>query len=342
MKERDKRYQLELKDITHRYDGRIVLTVEHLQIERGKIYALVGPNGAGKTTLLHIMSLILRPDRGRIFFEGERIGQDESQRTHARRSMTVVLQNPYLFNSTVRANIEYGLKARGVERVRRQKLIRDALEQVGLKGFESRKARKLSGGEAQLVGLARGLVLKPSVLFLDEITANLDVKHVSQLEQVIMGINRDRGTTIVMTTHILSQASRLAHQVFSLFDGRIVPSGMYNLFEGQFRHDGQEQYFDTGRAQIHVSRDIRENERGYISINPEDIIVAKERLQSSARNVFAGKISKIIEENGLVQLEVQAEETFRVQITRLSFHEMGLTLGSQVFVIFKASSVHVL
>jgi molybdopterin-binding protein len=83
-------------------------------------------------------------------------------------------------------------------------------------------------------------------------------------------------------------------------------------------------------------------ERGYISINPEDIIVAKKRLQSSARNVFAGKISKIIEENGLVQLEVQAEENFRVQITRLSFHEMGLTLGSQVFVVFKASSVHVL
>jgi molybdopterin-binding protein len=83
-------------------------------------------------------------------------------------------------------------------------------------------------------------------------------------------------------------------------------------------------------------------ERGYISINPEDILVAKERLHSSARNAFSGKITKIIEENGLVQLEVESEETFRVQITRLSFHEMGLTLGSQVFVIFKASSVHVL
>ena len=342
MGERNKSCQLELKDITHRYDGKIVLTVDHLPIERGKIYALVGPNGAGKTTLLHVMSLILRPDRGHIFFEGERIGQDESQRTRARRSMTVVLQNPYLFDSTVRANIEYGLKARGVERRQREGLIREALEHVGLKGFEGRKARRLSGGEAQLVGLARGLVLGPSVLFLDEITANLDVKHVSQLEQVIMGINRDRGTTIVMTTHILSQASRLAHQVFSLFDGRIVPSGMYNLFEGEFRHDGRERYLDTGSAQIHVARDIGEMERGYISINPEDIIVAKERLHSSARNAFSGKITKIIEQDGSVQLEVQSEETFRVQITRVSFHEMGLTLGSRVFVIFKASSVHVL
>jgi molybdopterin-binding protein len=342
MAERDKSYQLELKGITHRYDGKIVLTVDHLSVERGKIYAVVGPNGAGKTTLLHIMSLILRPDRGHIFFEGKRVGHDVSQRTRARRSMTVVLQNPYLFNSTVRANIEYGLKARGVEIRERERLIREALEEVGLKGFESRKARRLSGGEAQLVGLARGLVLKPSVLFLDEITANLDVKHVSQLEQVIMGINRDRGTTIVMTTHILHQASRLAHHVFSLFDGRIVPSGMYNLFEGEFWNNGKELYFDTGSAQIHVARDIGEMGKGYISINPEDIIIAKERLRSSARNVFKGKITKIIEQDGSVQLEVQSEETFRVQITRLSFHEMGLTLGSRVFVVFKASSVHVL
>ena len=91
-----------------------------------------------------------------------------------------------------------------------------------------------------------------------------------------------------------------------------------------------------------MALDIGEMGKGYISINPEDIIIAKERLQSSARNVFRGKITKIIEQNGLVQLEVQAEENFRVQITRLSFHEMGLTLGSEVFVIFKASSVHVL
>jgi molybdopterin-binding protein len=256
--------------------------------------------------------------------------------------MTVVLQNPYLFNSTVRANIEYGLKARGVERRKRERLIQEALEQVGLKGFESRKARKLSGGEAQLVGLARGLVLKPAVLFLDEITANLDVKHVSQLEQVIEEINRERETTIVMTTHILPQAYRLADRVFSLFEGRIVPSGMFNLFKGEFRHDGKELVFDTGRIRIHVAREIENMEKGYISINPEDIIVSSERLSSSARNVFPGKITKIIEQNGTVHLEVKAKETFRAQITKLSFHEMGLTLGTEVFLIFKASSVHVL
>ena len=342
MGESDKTYQIELRDIVHRYEARTVLTVDHLPIEKGKIYALVGPNGAGKTTLLHIMSLILRPDRGKIFFEGERIGQDESKRIRARRSMTVVLQNPYLFNSTVRANIEYGLKVRGVEKRERERLVGEALEQVGLSDLAKRRARQLSGGEAQLVALARGLVLKPSILFLDEIMANLDIKHVSQLEHVIKEINHDKGNTIVMTTHILHQAYGLADTVYSLFEGRIVPSGMYNLFTGEFRHDGRELLFDTGRIRIHVAQEIGGMDKGYISINPEDIIVSKKRLHSSARNTFPGKITKIIEQDGSVHLEVHAEETFRVQITKLSFHEMGLTIGIQVFLVFKASSVHVL
>jgi molybdopterin-binding protein len=216
------------------------------------------------------------------------------------------------------------------------------LELVDLSGFARRRARHLSGGEAQLVALARGLVLRPSILFLDEITANLDVKHVRRLEQVIKEINRDLGTTIVMTTHILPQAYRLADRVLSIFEGRIVPSGMYNLFTGQFRHDGKELIFDTGRIRIHVAQEIEKMDKGYISVNPEDIIVSKERLFSSARNVFQGKITKIIEQNGTVHLEVEAKETFRVQITNLSFHEMGLTLGTKLFLIFKASSVHVL
>jgi molybdopterin-binding protein len=342
MGEADTTYQLELKGVIHRYEGRTVLAVDHLPIEKGRVYALVGPNGAGKTTLLHIMSLILRPDQGEVFFEGAQVGRVESERIHARRSTTVVLQNPYLFNTTVKANVEYGLKARGVEKRERERRVGEALDLVDLSGFASRRARQLSGGEAQLVALARGLVLKPSILFLDEITANLDVKHVGQLERVIGDINRGRGTTIVMTTHILPQAYRLADRVLSLFEGRIVPSGMYNLFRGEFRYDGKELVFDTERIRIHVAQEIERMDKGYISINPEDIIVSKERLFSSARNVFQGKITKIIEQNGTVHLEVEAKETFRVQITKLSFHEMGLTLGTKVFLIFKASSVHVL
>ena len=342
MKTGDTIYQLELKNVIHRYEERTVVNIGHLPIEKGMVYALVGPNGSGKTTLLHIMSLILRPDQGELFFEGTRIGHNESERVRARHSMTVVFQNPYLFNTTVKANVEYGLKARGVEKRERERRVEEALELVDLSGFANRRARHLSGGEAQLVALARGMVLKPSILFLDEITANLDVKHVRQLERVIEDINRVQGTTMVMTTHILPQAYRLADRVLSLFEGRIVPSGMYNLFTGTFRHDGNDLVFDTGRIQIHVAQKIQKLDKRYVSVNPEDIIISKERLVSSARNVFLGKINQIIEQDGVVHVEIEAKEAFRVQITKLSFHEMGLTLGSRVFLIFKASSVHVL
>ena len=342
MGKRNNGYQLELREIIHRYDGKTVLSIDHLPIQKGNIYGLVGPNGSGKTTLLHIMSLILQPDQGEIAFKGTPIGQDESARIRARREMTVVLQNPYLFNATVRANVEYGLRARGMDKKGQGRRMEEALELVGLSGFSGRKARQLSGGEAQLVALARGLVLNPSMIFLDEITANLDVEHASQMERVIAEINRQRGTTIVMTTHILPQAYRLADRVFSLFNGRIVPSGMFNLFRGTFRRQKNELFLDTGSIRIHVAEDAKKTGQGYVSINPEDIIVSKERLRSSARNAFPGNITKIIQQDGSVHLEVVAQETFRVHITRLSFYEMGLTLGSRVFLIFKASSVHVL
>lgn len=338
----DKTCQLELLDIIHRYDARTVLSVDRLQIEKGTIYALVGPNGSGKTTLLHIMSLILQPEQGEIFYEGKKIEQDESRQKQYRQRMTVVTQNPYMFNSSVRANVEYGLRARGIDKKERERLVNDALALTGLSGFAQRKAQRLSGGETQLVALARGIVLKPSILFLDEITANLDVKHVSRILDIIRDINRSRETTIIMTTHILSQAYGLADQVFSLFEGRIVRSGMYNLFTGKFKKEGQETFFDTGKTMIHVTQEAGERGREHVSVNPEDIIVSREELHSSARNTFPGKITTIIEQAGAVHLEVDAGEVFRAQITKASYHEMGLTLGTQVFLIFKASSVHVL
>jgi molybdopterin-binding protein len=338
----EKQCHLELRNIVHRYDTKTVVSIDNLQIENGEIYSLVGPNGSGKTTLLHIMSLIMPPIQGELLYNGKPVPHDESGRIHTRRRMTVVTQSPFMFSTTVKANIEYGLKAHGIAKAEREKRVNDVLELTGLTDFAHRKARQLSGGETQLVAMARGIVLNPSILFLDEITANLDVKHIQRLESIIKDINQDRGTTIVMTTHVLSQAYALADKVLSLFDGRIVQSGMYNLFKGAFTHEGQEVLFDTGRLRIHVARENTARNRGHISINPEDIIVSMKQLHSSARNVFSGKITKIIEQGGCVHLEVDAGEAFRVQITGSSFHEMGLTLGTRVFLIFKASSVHVL
>ncbi len=334
--------QLELRNVIHRYNGKMVLDIQHLSIEKGRIYVLVGPNGSGKTTLLSIMNLLIRPTRGQFFFEGKPIQYENNSRLEIQRSMAMILQTPYLFNTTVEGNIAYGLRARGISKKNRDAIIEDGLQQVGLRGYAKRRARELSGGEAQLVAIARALVINPKILFLDEPTANVDLGHIRQLEEIISTINGDRGTTIVLTTHDLSQAYRLAHHVFPLFEGRLVPSTMHNLFHGDIKTSPDGPYFDTGKIRIWIPQEFSYLGSHHISINPEEIIVSMEPFASSARNRFEGIITQVIDQMGRVDLVVNAGETLRVQITDYSFRRLGLNVGSRIYLTFKATSVHLL
>ena len=137
-----------------------------------------------------------------------------------RRTVTTVSQRPILLNRTVRANVEFGLRLRG--RRDRDGEVRAALEKVGLAALEGQAARTLSGGEAQRVALARAMVIRPDVLLLDEPTANLDPYNVAVIEEAVRRLNAERGTTVVLVTHNVFQARRLAHRVAFILDGKIV------------------------------------------------------------------------------------------------------------------------
>jgi len=333
---------LELRDITHIYNRTEVLGISALSIEKGEIYAIVGPNGSGKTTLLSIMSLGLRPSHGKIYFEGHPIRYDTKSLMAVRRSVTMVLQTPYLFNTSVAKNVAYGLRARGVPKKDLDKRVMEALEWVGLDGFGKRKARELSGGETQLVALARALVLNPALLFLDEPTANVDARHVHLFEGIISRINKERGTTVVMTTHNLSQAYRLTERVFSLFEGSLVTSSMHNLFSGKVLLTEEGPCFDTGAIRIWIPPGSESVEATHVTINPENIIASGEPFASSARNQFQGIITEIIDQGGRILLKVRSQEIFGLQITHHSLRNMRLTVGSRVYLTFKASSVQLL
>lgn len=185
---------------------RILSDIE-LKLGAGRT-ALIGPNGAGKSTLLRLMHGLLRPDTGSVIWP---------------RPLTqaMVFQRPILLRTTVLANIEFGLKLRGVPaRERRQRAL-SALERVGLTHLAQRQGRRLSGGEQQRIALARVWALEPQVLFLDEPTASLDPLSHHEVERIIGEIAAS-GTKIVMATHNLGQAHRIAEEVLYLEAGRLL------------------------------------------------------------------------------------------------------------------------
>jgi tungstate transport system ATP-binding protein len=329
-----------VRNLKKAYNNKIVLDVNNLNFQEGKIYAIVGPNGSGKTTLLNILNLLEKPDEGQIFFYDQEItNKSNSDTLDIRRRMTLVNQDPFLLHSTVYDNIAYGLKIRSIPSKVQKSRIRSALNIVGLSGFKDRKANQLSGGEAQRVVIARALVIEPEVLFLDEPTANIDQKHLDVVERIIKKIKKEIRTTVIFTTHDLSQAYRLADEVISLLDGKIIKQVPENLLRGEIieEEDGLKWFKIMGNIKFAiVSEKVGP---AYISIDPRDIILSYEQFQSSARNSFLGKITKIVEQNHLVKLEIDIGIPSVVVITRESFFKMNLNLGSKVYLTFKASAV---
>jgi tungstate transport system ATP-binding protein len=217
-----------LQNVTKSYEGRCVLEVENLSIHHGEIFAVVGPSGAGKSTLLRLLNFLEPPTHGRIRFLDIEFSAGQPMPLAYRRRVTTVFQRPILLNRSVWANVSYGLGLHG-KRDQTDR-IEQALEQVGLRDFTRQRARTLSGGEAQRVALARAIVLQPDVLLLDEPTANLDPYNVGLIEEIVQQLNQERGTTLVLVTHNVFQARRLAHRVALLLEGRIVETADVESF----------------------------------------------------------------------------------------------------------------
>jgi tungstate transport system ATP-binding protein len=328
----------ELRAITKSYNNTPVLEIPHLVIKKGGVYGIMGPNGAGKSTLLSILAFLIPPTSGKLSWEGTDV--NTLHQGALRRKVTLIHQNPYLFDTTVRRNIVYGLKGRGIPKDKREETVEECLTLVGLPGFEERRARELSGGEAQRVAIARALALDPQVLLLDEPTANVDRHGVEQLETILKGLNKRHGITIIVATHDATQVHRLADEVLYLFDGRMAKSPMENLLQGRIaKKEGDLFLFDTGRIQIAIP--AQRDPVSRIAIPPEDIVLSHQPLTTSARNSFAGTISQVTDQGDLVSLIVDIGEKLGVRITKRSFQEMALSLGSPVYVTFKSSGIKV-
>lgn len=207
-----------LEAVTRSHGGHEVLRIDRLEVRSGEVVGLVGPTGAGKSTLLRLLAAVEPPTAGALAFHGQPFGVPELP-LDVRRRITLVFQRPLLLAGSVRENVEYGLRLRGVSRQHQR--ANAMLERLGLTSLAARSARTLSGGETQLVALARALVVEPEVLLLDEPTANLDPARVALVETVVRNVHR-QGTTVIMATHNLFQAHRVASRVVLLLDGRMI------------------------------------------------------------------------------------------------------------------------
>lgn len=322
------------------YDGRLVLNIPRLELGAGRVYALVGPNGSGKTILLHLLNLLEEPSEGKIYFQGVELTGPGGPPLELRRQMTLVAQDPLLFRATVFQNVAYGLRVRSLDRKEVRQRVKEVLALVGLSGYEGRKAYTLSGGEAQRVALARAIALKPRVLFLDEPTANIDREHLEVVESLIRKLNSEQGVTVLFTTHDPTQAYRLADDILALVDGRVVKATPDNFFSGQVEQmDGLKWLSLSPTTRICLATE--RTGRVHVSIPPEDIILSHHPLESSARNRFRGTITRAVAEGDKVRLGVDVGVELVALITRRSFEEMGLNLGSPVYLTFKSSAVRV-
>ena len=203
---------VEARGLVFEAGGKRLVDGIDLVVEAGPVTVVMGPNGAGKSLLLRLLHGLIVPSAGSVFWGGEPLSEP------MRKRQAMVFQRPVLLRRSVAANLEFVLKLRGTASDRRR---RELLRYVGLEGLEDRPARLLSGGEQQRLVLARALALEPEVLFLDEPTASLDPHSTAAIEAIVKA-EQQRGTKIILVTHDLGQARRLADEVVFLHNGRLV------------------------------------------------------------------------------------------------------------------------
>jgi tungstate transport system ATP-binding protein len=200
-----------MQDLIIERGGHQILRVDHLQIQEGEVLAVVGPNGAGKTTFLLALCQLIRGSKGHVRWRDHELSRREER--DFRRNIALVLQTPQLLDRTVFENVAVGMRFRGLPRVELDRRVGFWLDRLGIAELWQRRARSLSGGEAQRVSLARAFALQPQILLLDEPFSALDTPTRSQLLLDFQSLLKETGQTAIFITHDLEEALMLGDRM---------------------------------------------------------------------------------------------------------------------------------
>lgn len=214
---------LEVEGLRIRRGGVQVLDLPHFSVAAEEKVAVVGPNGAGKSSLLLGLACLLRRESGTISFRSEPVM--ECGETAYRRKIAMVFQEALLFDTTVLDNVAEGLRIRGTGRNEAREIARDSLELFKVGHLAGRSARKLSGGEAQRVSLARAFAVRPELLLMDEPFSSLDLPTRIVLAEDLGRILHESGTAAIIATHDRIEAFHIVERLVVLDGGMIVQEG---------------------------------------------------------------------------------------------------------------------
>jgi molybdopterin-binding protein len=341
--------------------GTTLVAVDDLSLRGGEVHVLLGPNGAGKSTLLHALNGLEQAD-GELVFAGRQV-RSRRDRLALKRSTAAVFQEPHLLNTTVRANVESGLRLRGVDRSEAHRRAADALELLGVAHLAARRPVKLSGGEAQRVSIARALAVEPQALFLDEPLASLDPPTRRALIDDLLQIFERSSMAVIWVTHDRDEALAVGDVITYLERGAVVQTGpalevfarpataSFAAFLGldtfirgrvvRGLDDVTLLVLDDGTEL--VCADAPEGP-SVVALAPEDVVLFSERPAehaTSLRNVLEGNVLAVAPSGRLLRVDVRAGGLeIAALITRAAFDDLGLAVGGPVVAAFKASAVH--
>lgn len=326
----------ELHNLKKQFAERTVLDISSLSLAARKVYALIGPNGAGKTTLLNHLAFLDQPTSGGIKFHNKSVSYDQGHLVHLRRRVVLVDQTPILFSGTVWKNVEFGLRVRGVPRKERAIRIAAVLERVGMSHFATSDVHGLSGGEVKRVALARALVLQPEVLLCDEPTANVDQQNQEVILKILEHANSMQNTSVIFSTHYLSQSRRLAHQTILLHNGSLSFDENENTFDVVIREERagwKRIYLAAGEnrplGEVESSRLKQGPAR--IRLNPSKIIlILPEAFRQNQSHCQTGTVRKISIENNAVRLVVDIGVALHIVMSISRYRDQPPLVGQRV------------
>ncbi len=342
---------LELRAISKRL-GAMAMREVSLSLGDGEYFVLLGPSGVGKTVLIELIAGLMKPDAGRVFWNGV----DITAAPPEARGFAVVYQDCALFpHLTVADNIAYGLRAAGAPAARIRQRQAELADLLGIAPLMARRPETLSGGEAQRVALARAMAVEPKLLLLDEPLSALDTTARLRLRRELRRINATVKMPILHVTHDLEEAMALGDRVCVMLDHRI---GQTATPEDLFRRPSdpevaaflglwnvlpvtavQDHVCTVGNQNIHVSG--ANDQTAHVWIKPEEILLSREPFDSSARNQFACRVLEWQPRDTLLLVRVQVGElTLAALITYASFSRLALEKGAKVCATFKSSAVH--